>query len=131
MQLLLPLHAVFMVICIAFIVSAVFVAHRRKGNWFAKHKTMGIFGFFAGIIAFLLIFSLKNILHYPHFKTDHGLFGLATLGALLLIIGLGVLSSKGVSSLRKIHLLVSWLVMLVLLGVASVGLLEFINTLHR
>ena len=131
MQALLPLHGVFMVFCLALLISAIKVAHGRKGGWFNKHKMLGVLGLFSGVIAFSFIFILKTVMHYPHFKSDHGEFGLVVLIALLIIIVLGVLGAKGKFVIKKMHIWGARLTVIVMIGVGVVGALEFLKMLQH
>ncbi len=131
MQFLLPLHGLLMLLGLILIITAVFIAKKRKGNWFNTHKKFGISGLLAALFAFVSIYALKATHHYPHFKSDHGQFGLITLISLLLIILLGILGSKGLPWFKKIHKAAAWLITLVMIGVAVVGLLAFLKILQH
>jgi uncharacterized membrane protein YozB (DUF420 family) len=127
MQLLLPLHIVFMALSVVLIVAAVVTARARKPLWLKKHKTLALGGVTSALIAFVIIVCLKIAMHYSHFQSPHAIVGLVTFIFLIITPAVGAMVAKGPSFLRPVHKTLGRITSAAILLTALMGLARFLQ----
>ena len=94
-------HTCLMFLMCVLIVIAAAIARKRADGWLMKHRIFAILGVLSGLIGFSVMFYVKLMAGWPHFKTPHAIGG--GIAVLLLIVTpvLGAMATKG--KLNAVH----------------------------
>ena len=121
------LHVFFMAATLIIVISAATIAYRRKQGWFALHRKVALTGVVTGLAGFAAEFTLKAVLHYPHFQSPHAIAGLITLALLVITASAGVLIAKNPKKIKPIHVALGRITSLAVIATALMGIVRFIE----
>lgn len=127
-----PVHAIFMVIGVIFLLSAILMVTywKTRSGWYKLHRLLAGTGAVIAATGLAIAWYMVSTSGGPNFRAFHGIFGAITLAVLFLTLLLGVARDRAKQhkvALRAFHI---WagriafvlLVLAVLLGLRQAGL---------
>jgi len=116
------MHATIMTLSLIFFILAIISTFLKNNKWWFKgHKVLGSVGFLFAIVGIFIAFYMVNKTSGEHFTIFHAKIGLLTIIILGLTVGLTPL--RGNRNLRKIHIIMSLISLLLIIGTMMYGLM--------
>jgi len=127
MQKLLIIHLALMVTSLAFVMTAVIIARKRKAGWLKNHKPLALTGAASALAGFVVIFFAKAITQFPHFHSPHALAGATAVFILIFTVTVGLRIASGPKNLRPFHRVLGRVTAIVIMLTAISGLIRLLQ----
>ena len=129
------IHMILMILFLVFAISGIITVKffkKKTSKWFILHKTFMLIGVLSSLSGFIWIFYVVQSTSGVHFTVFHAILGIVTLVTAFSapVLGFRIMSSKTSNSvkpfLRKIHRLIGWLALVLVIITVFTGLSLFL-----